>query len=338
MKLAKGFTHKSRRATPWDGKIERTPMQEFLHEQYTARYDERHPSLTSTGETELINSYVPEKCPHCDSQEFKLSGRTKNGVQRYKCRSCSQTLTPMTHTIFEGHKISLSEWLDSLLNLFRYLRINADSWNNKNAFTTSRYGLEKVFLLLEDYHESLMLHEKVWLDETFYSVRSEDLTRTADGNKLRGLSVNPMCIGVACDKNTTICIYEGFGKPSQKKTYEAFKNRIPEGATLIHDKEKAHRKWVEKLKLKSITYDAREIKQLHGKENPLYRVNPIHFLLKGFLYAHARFNRDKLQGFLNLFSFVMNPPAHHLEKAEILLDLAFKNHKTLRYRDFYTVK
>ena len=224
------------------------------------------------------------------------------------------------------------------VNLFRYLSINADSWNNKNAFTTSRYWLEKVFLVLENYHESLMLHEKVWLDETFYSVRSENLTRTIDGNKLRGLSVNQMCVGVACDKNTTLCIYEGFGKPSQGKTYEAFKNRIAEGATLIHDKENAHRKLVEKLKLKSVAYDSREIKQLHGKDNPLYRVNHIHFLLKGFLYAHTSFNRDKLQGFLNLFSFVMNPPSNHLEKAEILMNLAFKNLKTLRYRDFYAAK
>jgi len=328
---------KSRRKTPWDTASELTATQMFLKEQYKMRYADRHRNVSESGESELINSYAPAKCPFCGGVDFIKRGLTASGVQRYLC-TCKKAFVPTTGTIFDEHKLSISEWIEYCLNLFRHVSINADSWNNKNAFTTSRYWLEKVFLLLEDYHESLMLHEKVWLDETFYSVRSEDLTRTADGNKLRGLSVNQMCIGVACDKNTTICIYEGFGKPSQKKTYEAFKNRITKGATLIHDKEKAHRKLVEKLKLKSVTYDSREIKQLHGKENPLYRVNHIHFLLKGFLYAHASFNRDKLQGFLNLFSFVMNPPANHLEKAEILLDLAFKNPKTLRYRDFYTVK
>ena len=45
-----------------------------------------------------------------------------------------------------------------------------------------------------------------------------------------------------------------------------------------------------------------------------------------------------MQDYLNLFTFVMNPPANHLEKVEILMDLAFRNPKTLRYRKFYNVK
>jgi hypothetical protein len=146
-----------------------------------------------------------------------------------------------------------------------------------------------------------------------------------------------MCIGVACDKHNTICIFEGYGKPSQKKTYEAFKNHISAGSTLIHDNDNAHKKLVKELGLKSIAYDSREIKNLNDKDNPLNRVNRIHYLLKSFLYAHTSFNRDKIQGFLNLFAFVMNPPTNHLEKVEIILDLAFKNPRTLRFREFYGV-
>lgn len=338
MKLTKGYTHKSRRKTPWDEKEHRTPMQEFLLQQYNAYYEERHPLLIETKEAQLINTYKPKVCPHCASEAFKMNGYTRNGVQRYKCLSCKQTFTPVTRTIFEGHKISLSEWMEYTLNIFRYVSVNADSWNNRNAFTTSRYWLEKLFLVLESYQDSLMLSGTVWLDETFYSVRSEDITHTEEGNKLRGLSVNQMCIGVACDKNYTICVFEGYGKPSQKKTYEALKNHIEAGSTLIHDTDNAHKKLVKELQLSSIAYDSRTIKNLSDRDNPLNRVNRIHYLLKAFLYAHTSFNRDKIQGYLNLFAFVMNPPANHLEKVEILLDLAFKNPITLRYRDFYDVK
>ena len=84
-------------------------------------------------------------------------------------------------------------------------------------------------------------------------------------------------------------------------------------------------------------YDSRELKRLSGKENPLYRVNRIHYLLKSFLYAHTSFNRDSIQGYLNLFAFVMNPPSNHLEKVELIIDLAFRNRKILRYREFYGV-
>ncbi len=337
MKLRKRIKDESRRKTPWDKKENRTPMQEFLYKHYREHYEERHPILTETGETELINSYVPSECPHCASVLMKMNGYTRNGVQRYKCSDCKQTFTPVTRTIFDGHKISLSEWMDYVLNIFRYVSINADSWNNRNAFTTSRYWLEKLFLVLESYQQSLVFTDKVWFDETFYSVRNENILRTAEGNKLRGLSVNQMCIGVVCDKSSTLCIFEGYGQPLQQKTYELFKDHIATGTTIIHDKDKAHRKLVKELHLQSIEYDSRELKRLSDKENPLNRVNRIHYLLKSFLYAHTSFNRDSIQGYLNLFAFVMNPPSNHLEKAEAILDLAFRNQKILRYRDFYGV-
>lgn len=312
-------------------------MQEFIHQHYTTSYDNRHPLLSETGETQLINSYIPSKCPYCESESIKKNGYTRNGVQRYKCLNCSQTFTPVTKTIFEGHKISLSEWIEYTLNIFRYVSVNADSWNNRNAFTTSRYWLEKVFLVLESYQRGLKFSNQVWFDETFYSVRNEDTTLTETGNKLRGLSFNQMCIGVACDKSHTLCIFEGYGKPSQKKTYELFKEHITVGSTLIHDNDNAHKKLVKELQLTSIAHDSRQIKLLCDKDNPLNRVNRIHYLLKAFLFAHSSFNRDKIQGYLNLFAFAMNPPVNHLEKAEILLNLAFKNPKTLRYRDFYSI-
>ena len=72
-------------------------------------------------------------------------------------------------------------------------------------------------------------------------------------------------------------------------------------------------------------------------DNPLYRVNRIHALLKVFLNAHNSFDREKLQGYLDLFTFAMNPPANNLEKVEILLNLAFHTPKSLKYRDFYHV-
>ena len=338
MKLKKRFNYESRLKTPWDKKECRTPMQEFLYNRHREHYAERHPVLSETGEAQLINSYIPDECPHCANVIIKKNGYTKNGVQRYKCSDCKQTFTPVTRTIFDGHKISLSEWIEYTLNIFRYVSINADSWNNRNAFTTSRYWLEKLFLVLESYQQSLVFSHKVWFDETFYSVRSSDISRTEEGKKLRGLSSNQMCIGVLCDKKQTLCIFEGYGKPTQKKTYEFFKEHIISGSSIIHDKEKAHKKLVEELQLNSIAYDSKELKLLSDKDNPLDRVNRIHYLLKSFLHAHTGFDREKIQGYLNLFSFVMNPPLNHLEKVELILDLAFRNPKTLRYRDFYSVK
>ncbi len=177
----------------------------------------------------------------------------------------------------------------------------------------------------------------MYLDETYYSVRSEDIKRTPDGAKLRGISTNQLCVGVACTDERILCVFQGNGRPSKRKTFKSFKDVIAPGSTLVHDKDNPHSILIEKLGLSSEAYDATEIKALPDKKNPLHRVNEVHVRLKNFLYAHNSFNRDSLQGYLDLFTFAMNPPSDPLEKVDLLLNLSFKTSKTLRYRDVFSL-
>ena len=323
---------KSRRKTPWDGGTELTATQEFLRAHYQDHYQARHPKLSETGEAAMINWFVPTRCPYCGCEKFIRRGLTTNGVQRYSC-SCGQRFLPTTGTIFDGHKISISEWMEYCLNLFRYVSINADSWNNKNAFSTSQYWLKKLFLTLENSQSGIVLSDTVWLDETYYPVIASDLEHKEDGTKYRGLSHNQICIGAATDKRSVLCFVEGTGKPSQRKSFQTFAEHIAPGSTLVHDKEAAHRKLVSELSLKSQEHSAKGLKGMSDRDNPLYPVNSLHDSLKKFLNAHSGFNRSSLQDYLNLFAFVRNPPSEPLEKVEKLLHLAFQNPKSLRYRD-----
>lgn len=90
------------------------------------------------------------------------------------------------------------------MNLFRHVSLSADSWNNRNAFTTSRYWLQKVFLTLQGSQDGIVLSGDVWLDETYYSVTSGNTVRHKGGKKLRGISRNQLCIGVATDKKHSL--------------------------------------------------------------------------------------------------------------------------------------
>ena len=216
------------------------------------------------------------------------------------------------------------------------MSINADSWNNKNAFSTSRYWLGKLFLTLEDYQNNIVLSGKVWLDETYYPVVASDIELKEDGSKYRGLSRNQICIGAATDKENIVCFVEGTGKPSQRKTFDAFFNHIAPGSTLIHDREVTHKKLISKLDLKSQSHSSKSLRKLSDSENPMNPVNKVHDSLKKFLDAHSGFSRDYLQDYLNFYSFVRNPPHEPLEKIEHLVTLAFENPKSLRYRaQFY---
>jgi transposase-like protein len=333
--MAKSIAHKSRRKTPWDGATVLTATQIFLKEQYQMRYAERHRKVSESGEAELINSYVPAKCPFCGDVEFIKRGLTASGIQRYLCL-CKKTFVPTTGTIFDEHRLSISEWIEYCLNIFRHVSINADSWNNKNAFNTSRYWLQKLFLTLEEVQDGIVLNGTVWLDETYYRVRTGDVEYNEDGSKPRGISKNQIRIGVATDKVNTLFKVEGTGKPSQKKTFETFGRHISPNSKLIHDKESAHKKLVKELSLNSVSYSSKDLNELLDKDNPLYPVNRVHAILKMFLNAHSSFLRDDLQGYLNLFSLVANPPDEMLEKVELVIISAFSNPKMLRYRDFYS--
>ena len=326
---------KSRKRTPWEGKEKLTPTQTFLKENYDRFYAERHRKIENSGEAEMINSYVPKKCPYCKEERYKKSGYTRIGIQRYKCIECGKTFLPTTGTIFDEHKISISEWTEYCLNLFRHVSITADSWNNKNAFQTSRYWLEKLFLTLEETQDSVVLSGKVWLDETFYTVRSSDIVRKENGDKLSGISQNQICIGVATDKKQTVLRVVSIGRATQKQIFDTFKNHIEPASMLIHDKEAIHKKLVKKLSLKSTVYSSKELKGLPDNDNPMNPVNRVHFVLKAFLNAHSGFDRKYVQGYLNLFAFISNPPENLLEKVELIVNLAFQNPKLLRYRAFF---
>ena len=326
----------SRKRTPWDNDPNLTATQTFLKKYYEKYYADRHRIIGESGEAEMINSYAPSNCPFCKSEKFKKNGSTKSGVQRYKC-VCGKTFIPTTGTIFDEHRISISEWMEYCLNVFRHVSLTSSSWNNKNAFSTSRYWLQKLFLTLEEVQDDIVLSDYIWLDETFYTVHSQDVVRKDDGNKLRGISQNQICIGVATDKQNSLFFVQGSGKPSQKKTFETFKNHIKPGSTLIHDKESAHTKLVRELSLKSVSYSSNDLKGLADKDNPMNPVNRAHDILKKFLNAHSSFDRDNLQGYLNLFAFVSNPPVDLLEKVELVVNMAFQNPKLLRYRDFFRI-
>ncbi len=115
------------------------------------------------------------------------------------------------------------------MNTFRYISLNADLWNNRNAISTSKYWLEKLFLTLESTQNNVILSDAVWHDENYYALMTRNRTKDDDGKFLRGLSRNQISIGDAIDKKQTICFVKGLGNSSQKLSYNTFKNHILPG-------------------------------------------------------------------------------------------------------------
>ena len=90
-------------------------------------------------------------------------------------------------------------------------------------------------------------------------------------------------------------------KPTQKKTYAAFKDQIEPGSIPAHDKKNSHKKLLWELALTHEAYDSGNLKMLDDGDNPLKRVNEIHNLIKKFFHAQNSFNRKSLKGISTCF-------------------------------------
>ncbi len=318
--------------------MELTAGQKFIKNKYEQNYICKHPKLSETDEKEIINSVEIKCCRRCNSSNILKRGFTTNGIQRYYCNECQHYFTPTTGTIFENHKISISEWVEFLLDIFNYSSISLTSKVNKNSRNTTKFWMHKLFLILKDCQKDILLKENVYIDEMYYSVIKGDIEADKNGKKLRGLSRNQYCIGIGYDGKNMIAIVEGKAKTSTKKTKKTFLNHIETNSRLIHDDEKSHNELVELLELEDKSYNSSKLKSMSDSENPLRPINHLIDLIRQFLNSHSGFNRENLQDYLNLFCFMYCGNEDKLEKVEKILQISLNTHATLQYRALFERK
>lgn len=300
-------------------------------------YDAKH-RKPSAEEISFLNSLVPADCPLCGSASVARKGKQAgSGMQRWVCKRCRSRFSPIAGTIFDSKKIPISEWIEYLIHLFEYHSVTTAASDNRNAGTTGRYWLNKVFLVLSDYQDGIRLSGDVWIDEAFAPVWPSE-AEGAGGKLLRGLSRNQCAIAGGTDKGKCFLLAMGAGKPSAKGSAKAYCPHIAEGSSLIHDGEKSHDAVVSLLSLGSTVYKADETKGLADDENPMEPINKVHRYLKGFLRAHRGYSRDDLQNWLNLFCFMWNEKGSAAKKAQAFIELAVRKRVILRYRDWKNSK
>lgn len=326
----------SRRTTPWENN-EKTILQTFIENKYKENYQLKHPKLSETEEAKILNSVKINECRYCCKTRIIKRGKTKNGVQLYYCNICKKRFTATSNTIFENHKISITEWIEFLLDIFNYSSTSLTSKVNKNSINTSLYWLHKIFLVLRNWQDNIILSGNIYIDEMFYSVIKGDI-KTKNGKKLRGLSRNQYCIGIGYDGNNIIAVVEGLGKTSINRTKMTFNNHIEIGSKLIHDDEKAHRKLVKDLSLIDESYNSLWLKTKKDKDNPLRPINHQCDLIKQFLNTHSGFDREDLQDYLNLYCFMNSGHKNRLDKVNEFIELALNTKVSLAYRNLFAIK
>ncbi len=336
MKNIKNYV--SRKKTPWSDGNAVTNFEAFLSDTYEKKYYGRHELISDSNESTFLNEFKPECCPFCNNKAIVKNGKSKTGVQKYKCSSCGKTFNILTNTIFDNHKIPISEWIEFLLYVFGYESIQAISKSNRNSPTTTKFWMKKLFLLLENYQENTVLKGNIYLDEMYYKIKKSDLKMKTQYKELTGLSENQICIGVAKANGKVYAKVEGVRKPNKERTIATFEKHIENKSHLIHDDEKSHIELVKRLSLTEEIYKSKELKKLKDEDNPLDPINKTILFLKQFLDSHPGFNREEIQGYINLFVFMTNEAGEPIEKVKKILEISIATRISIKYREYYAKK
>ena len=325
----KKYSYTSLRQFSWSGKKEKTKSEILIENTVLEWYDAKH-RQTSLDEIAFINSIKITSCPYCNGAVNKI-GHRKDGIQRYICKECHRKFNPLTGTIFDNHKIPISEWIEYLTHLFEFHSIKTSSTDNRNSETTGKYWLSKVFYVLDGVQNDVLLEGIIYLDETFLPVQRSK-KKLVEGRELSGISKNQLCIATALTNKTTYLAYLRRSKPNERSMLRAFKKHIKDESLLIHDGEPTHNCLIDEYALKSEVHPTKETKGLKDKENPLDPINNYHSLFKKFMKSHGGYSRNDISDWLNLFWYITNGPNDKNEKINNFINLAVKKHKILRYR------
>ena len=103
--------------SPWTGVSIVEPFQQLIENTTKRDYEHRHPSSKLVDEAFYLNRYNLTRCRFCNSESIVKNGHSENGIVRYLCKSCGRRFNILTNTIFDNHKIPISEWVGFLLDV-----------------------------------------------------------------------------------------------------------------------------------------------------------------------------------------------------------------------------
>ena len=289
---------------------EATPLQVLVDETVDEWWREKHREQ-SPEEIAFLNSIVPDRCPLClRAGPLTRWGKDRKGRQRWLCRACGKTFSPLKGTLFQDAKIAISEWVEMIAGMLEFHSTKSSSFDNRNAPTTGYYWEAKIFARV----------------------------LTPQGKRLRGISRNKVCVICATDGATTVAAVAGTGKPT-RAMMSAIAPCITPGSTMHDDGEKAHAALVESLSLRRVCHPTKDTKGLPDELNPMDPINDVHDKMKMYLRSHRSFLVGKLQGLLDLFCFRWSRPGMGVyEVAGEIIKLAVSRRKVIKYRAFYAPK
>ena len=272
-----------------------------------------HLCCEKNSNSKIISSHRKEDlfCDKCGCIFYK-NGKTKNGVQKYICSGCKNTISETTNKIIHHSKLSFEIWsnvIDNLLNGFSLRRIAEE--NNISVLTSFRIR-HKVLLGLETFIKNIELSGKIQSDEKYFSINLKGTKpsnmpryskkRTSTTSPYRGISHHKICVVSSIDENDNLLLQiTGLGRCTTQMLENSLGNKLKDAKSINADSASAYQEFCSKHNL--VLHAVPSGFHSNGQVN-IAEINGVHSQLETWLSKFRGISTRHLQEYLNWFTYI----------------------------------
>lgn len=201
-------------------------------------------------------SRISVECPYCHCMEYSRYGKTRQGIQRYRCKKCGRIYVVSDGKNLHSSKLTASELLDLAKCIYLNFSVRAVCVMTGLSPKTVILWQKRAFSIATAWIDKAQFRGKTWIDEVyFHFANGKGTLKEADESKKAGLSFSNVCVYIGYDEHETMfCRVMKTGKVDELSILCCFSGRMDDVTLLVHDADKSHKIliWKEKLEDKVV--------------------------------------------------------------------------------------
>ena len=201
-------------------------------------------------------SRISVECPCCHCMEYSRYGKTRQGIQRYRCKKCGRIYVVSDGKNLHSSKLTASELLDLAKCIYLNFSVRAVCVMTGLSPKTVILWQKRAFSIATAWIDKAQFRGKTWIDEVyFHFANGKGTLKEADESKKAGLSFSNVCVCIGYDEHGTMfCRVMKTGKVDELSILCCFSGRMDDVTLLVHDADKSHKVliWKEKLEDKVV--------------------------------------------------------------------------------------
>ena len=201
-------------------------------------------------------SRISVECPYCHCMEYSRYGKTRQGIQRYRCKKCGRIYVVSDGKNLHSSKLTASELLDLAKCIYLNFSVRAVCVMTGLSPKTVILWQKRAFSIATAWIDKAQFRGKTWIDEVyFHFANGKGTLKEADESKKAGLSFSNVCVCIGYDEHGTMfCRVMKTGKVDELSILCCFSRRMDDVTLLVHDADKSHKVliWKEKLEDKVV--------------------------------------------------------------------------------------